>query len=119
MLDFHISKSLVTCSSRFHCFIDELTKFLTLTTTPTPPCTSVSSYVGPYHKLYDSQSMQLSMMLTAAYNVSLPYCQLGVDILHLSIPFCIPFVLMVIFFFEVSIQFFSYLLVTSRSKLGM
>ena len=112
---------LLAVSSAFHCFIDVLTKDLTLTTILKSPCASVSNYVRPYHRLYDSQSMQLPMMLTFSYNLSLLFCQSVVDLLCLSFLFCMPFVPMVMnLFFRVVHTIFQLrcLLVTSRSKVG-
>ena len=118
--DFHISKSLVTCSefcvpllhwcvnkrSNINCYPKHL------------HCIQLCGTMR-YRRLCDSQSMQLPMMLNASYNLPLTFCQLLVDLLCLGFLSCIPFVPMVmtLFFRGVcTILQLRCLLVTSRSE---
>ena len=127
MLDFHINQSLVPCSKYcvplLHwCF----NKRSHINFYPqTPPCTSVSSYVGPYCRLYDSEIMRLPIMLTTPYNLSLSFCQLVVDLLCLGFLFCIPVVFMVIILFFRSVctilqlRYLSNFQIKSRHVIGL
>ena len=112
---------LLAVSSTFHCFIDALTKDITLTATPNTFAHFCIQLCGTmrYRRLCDSLSMQLPMMLNASYNLPLTFCQLLVDLLCLGFLSCIPFVPMVmtLFFRGVcTILQLRCLLVTSRSE---
>ena len=108
LLDFQISKPLVNCCQFWvpllHCCVNKRSNI----NCQTPPFTSLSNYVGQYSRLYDGQSVQLPMMLTASNNFWLSFRQLAVDLLCLEFLSYIPFVSMVMnLFFEVLVQFFS------------